>query len=94
MAKVLSDFALCESASNLNIKNIDFRKVDSVYMFNPLSVNGISKAQYDSAIAYYAHNPKLYKGLYEAALKILNDKSDSVAKNILRFKEDSLKKIH
>ena len=71
-SKLLVDFALAESTSNINIKNISPEKNDSAYAFNPLKENNISKAQYDSAIAFYSKHPTLYKKVYENVLAILS----------------------
>ena len=70
--QVLVDFALAESAANMNIKNVLFDKTDSVYAFNPLEENHITKAQYDSTLAFYSAHTDLYKEVYEAVLLKLN----------------------
>ena len=71
--KVLTDFALAESAANMNIKNTDLRKLDSVYAFNPLIDNGVTQSQYDSAITYYIAHRELYKEVYENVLVALSE---------------------
>ena len=80
--KVLVDFALAESTSNMNVKNVSAAKIDSVYAFNPLKENGITKPQYDSAIAFYSKHPLLYKKIYEDVL---------VALSKMQVKKDSSK---
>lgn len=70
--QVLVDFALAESAANMNIKNVPFNKTDSVYAFNPLEGNHVTKAQYDSTLAFYSAHTDLYKEVYEAVLLKLN----------------------
>jgi len=82
--KVLVDFALAESAYNLNIKNVPAQRFDTTYAFNPLSENHISKAKYDSTILFYAHHPNLYKKIYEnvlAALSEIKTKRDTLRKD-------------
>ena len=82
--KVLVDFALAESAYNLNIKNVPVQRFDTVYAFNPLLENHISKTKYDSTILFYSHNPKLYKKIYEnvlAALSEVKTKRDTLRKD-------------
>jgi hypothetical protein len=71
--KVLTDFALAESAANMNVKNTDLRKLDSVYAFNPLIDNGVTQSQYDSAITYYIAHRELYKEVYENVLVALSE---------------------
>jgi len=71
--RVLADFALAESAANMNIKNTDLRKLDSVYAFDPLKDNGITQSQYDSAIVFYVRHPDLYKKIYENVLVTLSE---------------------
>jgi hypothetical protein len=86
--KLLTGFALAESASNMNIKNIPLYKFDSVYAFNPLLENKVRKSQYDSTVNFYIHNPELYKKVYENVLVALTQmqtqrsalKADSIAK--------------
>lgn len=70
--KLMVDFALAESASNLNVKNVAAQKIDSTYTFNPLEENNISKSQYDSAISFYSKHPALYKKIYENVLVSLS----------------------
>jgi len=67
-AKVLVDFALAESAANTNVKNVPVMKIDSSYAFNPLKENKVSKATYDSTIAFYSEHIQLYKEVYELVL--------------------------
>jgi hypothetical protein len=71
-SKVLVEFALAESAANLNIKGVSVQKIDSVYAFDPLYENKVRKSQYDSTLIYYAHHPKEYKLIYENVLVVLS----------------------
>lgn len=71
--RVLTDFALAESAATLNIKNSNLQKLDSIYNFNPLTDNGVTQEQYDSAIVFYARHQVIYKRVYENVLAALND---------------------
>lgn len=86
--KVLTDFALAESAANLNVKNVIIQKTDSVYAFNPLVENNVRKSQYDSTILFYAGQPELYKKVYEKVLVALSEMQ--AKKNLI--KADSLSK--
>lgn len=70
--KVLTDAYLCEGASGINIKNVPGNKFDSTYAFNPLKDNNISKALFDSTIAYYSNHPKKMKRIYEKVLDKLS----------------------
>ena len=85
--KLLTDFALAESAANMNVKNVPMNKFDSVYAFNPLIENSIRKSQYDSTVGFYVQHPELYKKVYENVLANLtrlqterSAKKDSVVK--------------
>ncbi len=71
--RVLTDFALAESAANMNIKNTDLQKLDSIYAFDPLRDNGITRSQYDSAIFFYVRHPEVYKRIYENVLVALSE---------------------
>ncbi|MBL7920976.1 MAG: DUF4296 domain-containing protein [Bacteroidia bacterium] len=80
-AKLLVDFALAESTSNINVKNLPADKMDSVYNFDPLIDNHVSKSAYDSTITFYSKHPALYKRVYENVLTELSKmqvKKDSV----------------
>lgn len=85
---LLVDLSLAESATNLNVKNLSGTKFDSAYAFNPIKEHNISESVYDSTVAFYSRNPKLYKKLYEQVLERLNkmqverekNKKDTVAK--------------
>ncbi|MDP1803016.1 MAG: DUF4296 domain-containing protein [Bacteroidota bacterium] len=70
--KILLDFALAESASNINVKNVPAERSDSTYAFDPLVENKVSRAQYDSAIVFYSKHPGLYKKIYENILVSLS----------------------
>jgi hypothetical protein len=79
--KIIVDFALAESTGNINVKNVASDKMDSVYAFNPLIENNVTKGQYDSAIAFYSKHPNLYKKIYENVLAELSK---------MQIKKDSL----
>jgi hypothetical protein len=76
--KVLADYALAESAANLNVANSSLQKMDSVYAFDPLAQNQVRKSQYDSAIAFYVNQPELYKKIYEDVITLLNDRQTKI----------------
>jgi hypothetical protein len=79
--KLLTSFALAESAANMNIKSVPGYKMDTVYAFNPLIEHGVRKSQYDSTLDFYVKHPLLYKKVYENVLAELTD---------LQTKRDSL----
>jgi hypothetical protein len=87
--KLLVDMALSEAASNVNIKGVATQKYDSVYKFDPLKENKITKAKYDSTLAFYSRHPKMFKDLYDQVLTELSEmkskrdqeKKDTVIKN-------------
>ena len=72
-AKVLTDFALAESAANMNIKNVVVQKTDSVYAFDPLLENNVRQSQYDSTVRFYTSEPELYKKVYEKVLENMSE---------------------
>ena len=88
LAEIIADYALAESAANLNIKGILNSSTDSVYAFDPLRERDIRKSQYDSTLAYYSGHTEEYKKVYEKVLEILSakqtqfqqTKADSVSK--------------
>jgi hypothetical protein len=95
--KILSEFLISESVINLNIKNITNLKFDSVYAFNPLIENNISKGKYDSTLQYYSKHPELYKQIYEDALELLSQmqiqrRAKVVADSLqtIKIKKDSI----
>lgn len=71
--KITYDMALAESASALNIKNIQSAQYDSAYAFNPFKENKVSKQQYDTSIYFYSQHPKLYKKILEEVLAKLSE---------------------
>jgi len=95
--KLLTNFLIAESATNLNIKLADITKFDSVYAFNPLKQNNISKSKYDSTLIYYEQHPDLYKLIYENALQELSNlqtkrRALAVADSIKLIKKDTTQK--
>jgi Domain of unknown function (DUF4296) len=71
--KITYDMALAESASALNVKNIQSAQYDSTYAFNPFKDNKVSKQQYDTSIYFYSQHPKLYKKILEEVLAKLSE---------------------
>lgn len=71
--EILSDFALAESAVNLNIKASNLSKTDSVYAFDPLIDHKVRVSQFDSALTFYANHADLYKRVYENVLVTLSE---------------------
>ena len=71
--KVLTDLSLAESAANLNILNVKIEKMDSVYAFDPLQENNVSRGKYDSTALFYSQHPKEYKEIYDEVLKRLSE---------------------
>lgn len=70
--KVLTDFYLCEGAMGINIKNAPDIKHDSIYRFNPLKENHITRAMFDSSLFYYTSHPKKLKLIQERVLENLS----------------------
>lgn len=71
--KILADFALAESAANLNVQKTNIQKIDSVYAFDPLTENNVRRTQYDSTIAYYSTHTEEYKKIYENVIVLLSE---------------------
>lgn len=69
---VIVDFTLAESAAGINVLNVQGQKIDTVYSFNPLIDNNITKAQFDTSLYFYSHHPKLFRQVYEISLEKLN----------------------
>lgn len=88
LAEVIADYALAESAANLNIKGILNAGSDSIYAFNPLEERSIRKSQYDSTLAYYSEHTEVYKKIYEKVLEILSAKQSQFQQT----KADSISK--
>lgn len=85
---VLRDLSLAESAANLNVKNVRIEKTDSVYAFDPLKENHVSRGKYDSTALFYSNHPDLYKEVYDEVLKQLSE-MQAKRKSVVR---DSVKK--
>jgi hypothetical protein len=71
--KLLVDYALAESAANLNIKNVSLLRLDTTYAFAPLKENNISRSKYDSTLMFYSKHTILYKKIYENVLAELSE---------------------
>ena len=71
--KLLVDYALAESAANLNIKNVSLLRLDTAYAFAPLKENNISRSKYDSTLMFYSKHTVLYKKIYENVLAELSE---------------------
>jgi hypothetical protein len=72
-SEVLVDFTLAESASSINIQNLQRQSaMDSAYAFNPLVDNNIKRETLDTTLYFYCRNPKLFKEVYEMVLEKLS----------------------
>lgn len=71
-ALILTDFAIAESAANMNVGNQPVFRLDTAYAFNPVLENGISRARLDSTMAYYAKHPEQYQNVYNKVLDNIN----------------------
>lgn len=69
---VLVDFTLAESVSGINILNVQGKKADTVYAFNPLIDNNVKRKTFDTTVYFYSHNPKQFKKVYELVLEKLS----------------------
>lgn len=81
--QILADFALAESAANMNLKNVSVIRIDTAYAFDPVKENNARQSQYDSTIQFYSQHPELYKKVYENVLTLLSEmqsQRDSMAK--------------
>lgn len=104
MARIIADLYIVDAAAqargnlyNSNMKND--KSVENAY-HTVLSNYGITKAEYDSAVAWYAVHPDLCAQVYERVVNILSqreadvnqiiDKRDSVL-NVIKMKNDSLR---
>lgn len=71
-SEVIVDFTLAESASGINILNVQGGKGDAVYAFNPLIDHNIKRETFDTSVYFYSHHPKLFKEVYELVLEKLS----------------------
>ncbi len=71
-AQIMTDFAIAESATNMNIGNQPVFRLDTAYAFNPVQEHGISRARLDSSMAFYARHPERYEKVYQIVLDNLN----------------------
>ena len=69
---VIVDFTLAESASGINVLNLQGAKGDTVYAFNPLLDNNIKRKTFDTTMYFYSHHPKLFKDVYVLVLEKLS----------------------
>lgn len=71
--EILFDMSLAEAAININVKNVKPEKMDSVYAFDPLKENNVSRAEYDTSLHFYSAHPELYKEVYDKVLERLSE---------------------
>ena len=92
--KLLIDFAMAESAGGMNIKNVPAKQIDSVYAFDPLKENHVTRAQYDSTLAFYTQHADLYQEVYQdvlTGLSAMQTHRDSLkTRDDAKHKADSL----
>ncbi len=69
---LICDFTLAEAAVGLNIKNISGEHMDSVYAFNPLKDNNVTRKDFDTSLYFYSHHPLLFKEVYDLSLEKLS----------------------
>lgn len=69
MAETMTNFYLAESAASINVLNVPGNKFDSVYVINPIKGTEVSKAQFDSSLAFYSRHPKIFKKIMDQILE-------------------------
>lgn len=69
---VIVDFTLAESASGINILNVQGKRTDTVYAFNPLIDNKVKPEMFDTSLYFYSHHPRQFKEVYELVLEKLS----------------------
>lgn len=69
---ILTDCYLGEGATSINVKGVTGEKFDSTYLFNPLKDHQITKAEFDTSLAFYTKNPILLKSMFDEVLEKLS----------------------
>ncbi len=69
---VIVDFTLAESASGINVLNVQGKRSDTVYAFNPLTDNNVKRELFDTTLYFYSHHPRQFKEVYELVLEKLS----------------------
>ncbi len=70
--EIMKDYALVESMLNSNTANANGPAFDSIYNFDVLKENEVTKSQYDSTLVYYTAHPDEFKELMDEVLEKLN----------------------
>lgn len=71
-SELLVDFTLAESAAGINVLNVQGTKADTVYAFNPLIDNNVTRAKFDTTLYFYSRHPKLFREVYDLTLEKLS----------------------
>lgn len=81
MTQMVADYYMLDGASKHELREIKDLDMNLVYK-DFLDKHGVTAAQFDSAVAFYSHNPTEFKQIYEGAIKIVNKKLEVLNKEL------------
>lgn len=81
MTQMVADYYMLDCASKHELREIKSLDMNLVYV-DFLHSHGVTAAEFDSAVSYYAQRPLEFKEIYEGAIKIVNKKLDVLNKEL------------
>ena len=77
MTEMVAEYYLLDCASRHELREVKNLDMNLVYV-DFLNKHGVTAAEFDSAVAYYARRPLEFKEIYEGAVKIANKNLEEI----------------
>ena len=81
MTQIVADYYMLDGVSKHELREVKNLDMNLVYA-DFLNQHGVTAAEFDSAVSFYAKNPLELKQIYEGAIKIINKKLDVLNKEL------------
>lgn len=77
MAMVIADIHIADATLNVIMNSEKFKEVDGYYK-SVLDLHNISRARFDTSIAYYTNKPEVFSVIYEDVMFIISQKEGNI----------------
>jgi len=81
MTQMVAEYYMLDAVSKHELREVKDLDMNLVYV-DFLNKHGVTAAEFDSAVTYYAKRPLEFKSIYEGAIKIINKKLETINKEL------------
>lgn len=81
MTEMVAEYYMLDGASKHELREVKNLDMNLVYV-DFLNKHGVTAAEFDSAVSYYARRPLEFKEIYEGAIKIVNKNLEEINRKL------------